>query len=138
MRFKKKKKEDPVIPTASMPDIVFILTTFFMVSTVFQKGHGLPVILPQAVKVEKMRGKRDVGYLWVDRTDRILIDDRLVTLADISELMYMKRADPISPIRVVSMKVDEEVKMGIVNDVQEELKKADCLNISYGTRTKAK
>ncbi len=136
MNIKKKTRAMPVISTASMPDIVFLLIIFFMISSVFKEFRGMPIILPSAKKIEKLRGKRDVGYMWVDRFDRIMVDDRVITLDEVSEMMYMKRADPISPLRVVSLKIDEEVKMGIVTDVQEELKKADCLNISYATKTK--
>jgi biopolymer transport protein ExbD len=133
---KKKEKAKPAIPTASMPDIVFMLLIFFMVSAVFKEFRGVPVILPQAKKIEKLRGKRDVGYVWVDRANRVVIDDRPVSLGEVKDLMYMKRADPLSPLRVVSLKIDQEVRMGIVTDVQEELKKADCLNINYATKSR--
>ena len=136
MKVQRKEKAKPSIPTASMPDIVFMLLIFFMVSAVFKEFRGVPVILPQAKKVEKLRGKRDVGYVWIDRTNRVIIDDRPVTMGEVNDLMYMKRADPLNPLRVVSLKIDEEVRMGIVTDVQEELKKADCLNINYATKTK--
>lgn len=136
MKVKRKEKAKPSIPTASMPDIVFMLLIFFMVSAVFKEFRGVPVILPQAKKIEKLRGKRDVGYVWIDRNDRVVIDDRPVPMNEVQNLMYMKRADPLSPLRVVSLKIDQEVRMGIVTDVQEELKKADCLNINYATKTR--
>ncbi len=136
MNIKKNKRGMPAISTASLPDIVFLLIIFFMISSVFKEFRGMPIVLPAAKKIEKLRGKRDVGYMWVDRFDRIMVDDRIINLNEISDIMYVKRADPISPLRVVSLKIDEEVKMGIVTDVQEELKKADCLNISYATKTK--
>lgn len=136
MNIQKKERPEPSIPTASMPDIVFMLLIFFMVSTVFKEFRGVPVILPAAKKIEKLRGKRDVGYVWLDRSNRIMIDDRPVRLSEIPDIMYVKRADPTSPLRVVSLKIDKEVSMGVVNDVQEELKKADCLSISYATKSK--
>lgn len=136
MNIKKKEKAPPSIPTASMPDIVFMLLIFFMVSAVFKEFRGTPVLLPSAKKVEKLRGKRDVGYVWIGRNEGVMIDDRWVDLKEIKDMMYMKRADPVSPLRVVSLKIDEEVRMNIVNQVQEELKQADCLNISYATKTK--
>jgi len=136
VNIKKNKRGMPAISTASLPDIVFLLIIFFMISSVFKEFRGMPIVLPAAKKIEKLRGKRDVGYMWVDRFDRIMVDDRIINLNEISDIMYVKRADPISPLRVVSLKIDEEVKMGIVTDVQEELKKADCLNISYATKTK--
>ena len=42
------------IPTASMPDIIFQLLIFFMVSTVLREFQGLKVSLPEASKIEKL------------------------------------------------------------------------------------
>ncbi|MCK5739265.1 biopolymer transporter ExbD [bacterium] len=136
MKIKKKERRQPAIPTASLPDVIFMLLFFFMVSAVFKEFRGVPLVLPSAKKIEKLRGKRDVGYLWIDRTDQVNIDDRYIELSDVADIMYIKRADPTSPLRVVSLKIDREVKMGRVNDVQDELKKADCLNINYATKTR--
>ncbi len=36
---KKGKKEVPPVSTASLPDIVFMLLFFFMVTTVIEKPH---------------------------------------------------------------------------------------------------
>lgn len=134
MKIKKKERRQPMIPTASLPDVIFMLLFFFMVSAVFKEFRGVPMVLPSAKKIEKLRGKRDVGYLWIDRNDQVNIDDRYIELSEVTDIMYIKRADPTSPLRVVSLKIDREVKMGRVNDVQDELKKADCLNINYATK----
>ena len=136
MKIKKKERRQPAIPTASMPDVIFMLLFFFMVSAVFKEFRGVPLVLPSAKKIEKLRGKRDVGYVWIDRNDQVNIDDRYIELSDVTDIMYIKRADPTSPLRVVSLKIDREVKMGRVNDVQDELKKADCLNINYATKSR--
>jgi len=67
LKFKQKAKADPEIPSASMPDIVFMLLIFFMVTTVFKESSGLSVILPDAKKIEKLKGKRDIATIWADR-----------------------------------------------------------------------
>ena len=134
MKFEKKEKASGGIPTASLPDIIFMLLIFFMVATVFEEFRGLAVALPRARKIEKLPGKRDVAYLWIDRNERISIDDRLVAVSDISGIMYAKRADPLHPLKVVSMKIDKEVKMGMVTDVHQELREADALNINYSAK----
>lgn len=134
MKFETKEKATTGIPTASLPDIVFMLLIFFMVATVFQEYRGLSVHLPQAKKIEKLPGKRDVAYIWVDKGGRISIDDKLVQVEDIAQIMYKKRADPLHPLKVTSLKFDEKIKMGLVTDIHEELRKADALNINYSTR----
>jgi biopolymer transport protein ExbD len=134
VKFKGKVKVETGIPTASLPDIVFLLLIFFMVSSVFKEFTGIPVTLPQAKKIEKLPGKRDVAYVWADAEGRISIDDRIVQLDDISGIMYAKRADPLHPLKVVSLKIDRNTKMGLVTDIQEQLRKADALKVNYSAK----
>jgi len=44
----KKQKVSDEIPSASMADIAFLLLIFFLVTTVFPKDRGLPIVLPEA------------------------------------------------------------------------------------------
>ncbi len=134
MEFKGKAKAEAGIPLASLPDIVFLLLIFFMVSSVFKEYTGLPVTLPQAKRIEKLPGKRDVAYIWADNEGRISIDDKIVKMDDISGIMYAKRADPVHPLKVVSLKIDKNAKMGLVTDIHEQLRKADALNINYSAK----
>ena len=60
MKFDKKTKLSSEIPTASMPDIIFMLLVFFMVSTVLREYSGLPVNLPKAVRIEKLKSTHTV------------------------------------------------------------------------------
>lgn len=134
MKFRKKEKASAAIPTASLPDIIFMLLLFFLVATVFKQYRGLPVVLPKAKQIEKLPGKRDVAYVWVDRLQRISVDDKLVDVRDISGIMYKKRTDPLHPLKVVSMRVDKGAEMGVIVDIQEELRKADALNVNYSAK----
>ncbi len=140
MKFTKKSRAEAGIPTASMPDIIFMLLIFFMVSTVFKEFRGIPVRLPAARKIEKLPGKRNVAYIWADDRDRVSIDDKFVDIRDISRIMYDKCNDDISPLRVVSMKIDERARMGFVTKIQEELREAGgaALNVNYSTKTASK
>lgn len=140
MKFTKKSKAEAGIPTASMPDIIFMLLIFFMVSTVFKEFRGIPVRLPAARKIEKLPGKRNVAYIWADDRGRVSIDDKFVEIREINKLMYEKMRDPVSPLRVVSLKIDERADMGFVSKIQEELREAGgtALNVNYSTKTASK
>jgi biopolymer transport protein ExbD len=122
------------IPLASLPDLVFLLLIFFMVSSVFKEFSGIPVRLPNASKIEKLSGKRDVAYLWLSKDGQISIDDKFVNLSDVSKIMYQKRIDPMHPLKVVSLKIDKETEMGRVTDIHEQLREADALNINYSAK----
>lgn len=133
VRFERKEKATAQIPMASLPDVIFLLLLFFMASTVFKEYTGLPVELPAAQKIEKLPGKRNVSYIWVDRTGNISVDDKLVEVDQIGSVMYQKRVE--NPRVIISLKIDMDAKMGIVADIQQQLREADALRINYSTRT---
>ncbi len=134
MDFGKRAKATAKIPTASMPDIIFMLLIFFMVVTVFKQFRGLPVLTPAARTTEKLEVKRNVSYLWVDKTGRISVDDKIVSLEEITPIMTDKFAQ--NRRLVVSLKIDKDVEMGLVSDLQEKLRDAYTLRINYATRFK--
>jgi biopolymer transport protein ExbD len=120
-----------MIPTASLPDIIFMLLIFFMVATVFKQFSGLKVSLPDAELVKKIPGsKRHVVTIWIDRSSQVVCDDYKVDkLPNLRNVLYEKRVN--DPQIIVAMKVDKEATMGIVNDVQQEMRKADALRLNY-------
>ncbi len=134
MKIEKKSKVTTNIPTSSMPDIVFLLLIFFMVTTVFKEFTGLQVTLPQAKMIEKLPGKRDIAYMWIDKAENISVDDKLLTAEQVYDIMNAKRRDVNHPLKAVSMKIDKEAKMGVVSDVQQQLRKADALNVNYSAK----
>lgn len=134
MQFQKKAKATASIPTASLPDIIFMLLIFFMVVTVFKEFRGLPVLLPAARTTEKLETKRNVAYLWVDKLGQISVDDKLVAVDDIAPIMTDKFAQ--NRRLVISLKIDKDVEMGLVTDIQEKLRDAYTLRVNYATRFK--
>ncbi|MCB2199749.1 biopolymer transporter ExbD [bacterium] len=134
MEFGKKSKPTAGIPTSSLPDIIFMLLIFFMVVTVFKEFRGLPVLTPAARTTEKLETKRNVAYMWVDKNSQISIDDKIVTLEDVEPIMAEKFA--ANRRIVISMKIDKDVEMGRVTDIQEKLRDAYTLRVSYATRFK--
>jgi biopolymer transport protein ExbD len=118
------------VPTASMPDIIFQLLIFFMVTTVLRQYSGLQVDLPDAKMIEKLESKRNVSTIWVDRKNRVVIDDITVKqLDDLRNIAYQKLLE--NPRLVMSLRVDKDADMGIVIDVQQELRKASTLKVNY-------
>ena len=57
MKLNRKNKTSNEISTSSLPDIIFMLLIFFMVTTVMREFEGLDIILPRAETIEKLRGK---------------------------------------------------------------------------------
>ena len=133
MNFSRKTKISSEIPTSSMPDIIFMLLIFFMVTTVLREYSGLPVNIPKAEKIEKLKGKRHTAHIWISKEGLVSINDRLFAVQDVAKIMYEKRVS--DPQLVVSLKADEEAKMELISSIHEELREADALKLNYSTKT---
>ncbi len=136
MKFEKKRASSKTeIPTSSMPDIIFMLLLFFMVTTTMREVELLvDYKLPDAEALEKIENKRLVSYIWVGKSGKIQINDSIVQVDDIQAIMYGKRQD--LPSVIVSLRVDVGGRMGLVTDIQQELRKAYCLRINYSANIK--
>jgi biopolymer transport protein ExbD len=136
MKFEKKRastKQD--IPTASLPDIIFMLLLFFMVTTTMREVEILvDYKLPSAQALEKIENKRLISYIWVGKGDRMQINDSIVKLNQVQDIMYKKRQ--ALPNVIVSLRIDVGTDMGLVTDIQQELRKAYCLRINYSANIK--
>jgi len=133
MKVNRKTKLSNEIPTASMPDIIFMLLIFFMVTTVLREYDGLPVELPKATRIEKLKSKRHTAHLFIDKKGLISIQDKLHNLEAVRHVMYEIRAS--DPMLTVSLKADKAAQMGLVSDIHNELRKADALKLNYSTKT---
>ncbi len=136
MKFEKKRASTKQeIPTASMPDIIFMLLLFFMVTTTMREVELLvDYKLPDAEALEKIENKRLVSYIWVGKGGKIQINDSIVQVDDVQKIMYAKRQ--ALPTTIVSLRVDVGTQMGLVTDIQQELRKAYCLRINYSANIK--
>jgi biopolymer transport protein ExbD len=136
MKFEKKRASTSTeIPTASMPDIIFMLLLFFMVTTTLREVEVLvDYKLPYAEALEKIENKRLVAYIWVGSGSKMQINDSFVQIEDVQRIMYGKRQE--LPNVIVSLRIDVETNMGLVTDIQQELRKAYCLRINYSSNIK--
>ena len=84
-RFKDKSgKGTPPISTASLPDIIFMLLFFFMVTTVMRETDLLvKITLPEATQVTKLEDKALVDYIYIGPpSDKALGTEPLMQLND--------------------------------------------------------
>jgi biopolymer transport protein ExbD len=132
--FQKKQGAKSEISTASLPDIIFLLLFFFMVTTVIKRTQGIPIVVPAAYQTKKIESKRHLSYVWADENENVSIDDKLTPISAISKIMRQKLDDDNRMI--VSMKIDKRAKMSLVTDIQEQLRDAYAVRVSYATRFK--
>jgi biopolymer transport protein ExbD len=149
-KFKKGgKKVTPGISTASLPDIVFILLFFFMVTTTMREVTLLvDNRKPYATEIEKLERKSLVSYIYVGAPKaflqgqfgsepRMQLNDSYAKLNEISQWAIAEREainEAERTLLTVSIKADKEVKMGLITDIKQELRKAQMLKINYSTR----
>lgn len=144
--FAKKEKPQPAISTASLPDIVFMLLFFFMVSTVLRETDLLvKVSIPQATQLEKLENKSLVSYIYVGppkdaqkfgTEPRIQVNDVFVAPKDVPRFVAEERAKLEEPLRnkiIMSLKVDRKAKMGVVIDVRQQLREVDARKVNYAS-----
>ena len=134
MKFRKKSEVKSEIPTASMPDIIFMLLVFFMVTTVLREFEGLPLTLPSAKKIEKLESKRNTTHVWVSKAGLVSIDDKRIPLPAVRNVIYAKIAENAKLI--ISLKADRDTPMQVITDVQQEFRQANALKINYAAKTK--
>ncbi|NOZ46158.1 MAG: biopolymer transporter ExbD [Chlorobi bacterium] len=149
-KFKRKGKGDmPAISTASLPDIVFMLLFFFMVTTVMRDSTlKIIVHVPEATEVKKLERKSLVSFIYVGSPKenlvpiygtepRIQLNDKFAKVSDIQDYISAERDardEKEIPFMTTSLKVDEYTKMGIITDIKQELRKCNALKINYSTR----
>ena len=141
------KKEMPEIGTSS--DIVFMFLFFFMVTTQMRQNEvKVSVKLPEATEVVKLERKDLASYINVGSptmqyrskygTDsRIQLNDDFKTVDDIRDFIAAERdamSEADRQFMQVAIKADQDVRMGIITDIKQELRRCSALKIMYFAR----
>ena len=128
-RFKIRRRIEQGIPTGPMADISFLLTVFFMVSTVFVVYRGFPVDLPGAERIDLLKSRRNVVNVWISPAGRIMVDEYDTELSYVGDVVRRKLEK--NPRIVVLVKSDLNTPYRYVSGVIEELKRAGALRVSF-------
>lgn len=143
---KKGNKDLPAISTASLPDVIFMILFFFMVSTTMRDQEVLVRFkLPEASEVQKLEKKNLVSYINIGQptpsmqakygtATQIQLNESYKTAKDIGDFIAAERDQLNEADRsqmTVCIKSDQFTKMGLITDVKQELRRANALKISY-------
>ena len=148
-KFKKKTNTSTSIPTSALPDIIFMLLFFFMVTTVLREQDLMvEQKIPQATQLQKLQKKTLISYLYIGKPKntglygsepRVQANDVLITAPEIVQWVNQERdmlPESDRGFITISMKVDKDVKMGPISDVQTELRNADARRVLYASTGK--
>ena len=143
------KKEMPGIASGSLSDIVFMLLFFFMVTTQMRETENKVVVkIPQASESVKLERKDLSSYINIGTpirslqaqygTDaRIQLNDSFKTVDDIRDFVAAERDSKSEADRsfmTICIRADQDVRMGIITDVKQELRRCSALKIMYSAR----
>jgi biopolymer transport protein ExbD len=143
-KFKKKTQVKQDIPTSSMPDVVFMLLFFFMVTTELRETSiEVKQVIPKATQLRKLQRKSLVTNLYVGeptksdqygKEAKIQADDVFIEPKDIIRWVNEQKSklDEIERDQItVALKVDKDAKRGIIADIETELRKANARKVLY-------
>jgi biopolymer transport protein ExbD len=150
-KFKKGgKRPTGAISTASLPDIVFMLLFFFMVATVLRtEDEKVQVTRPEASELYKIEKKHLIRYINIGTpmdkrygTEPVIqLNDQFSQAFEVQDWILKERqtlSESEQSKMWVSLKVDQETKMGIVTSVKQELRQATALKVLYSATSRAR
>lgn len=145
-KFRKEgKKEVPQVSTSSLPDIVYMLIFFFMITTSMRDVElRVKTALPKATEIAKLEKKALVSSIYIGpprdaklgTESRIQLNDQFARPEDIADWVLQEREarnEADRPFLTTALKVHKETRMGIVTDVKQELRKVGAFRINYTT-----
>lgn len=148
-KFKKKANVKQEIPTSSMPDVVFMLLFFFMVTTELRDTSIIvQQRIPEATQLRKLQRKSLVKYLYIGeprkveewgKEPKIQANDVFIQPREVIQWVNQEKSSLDEAERdqiTIALKVDNETKRGIIADVETELRKANARKLLYSTNMK--
>lgn len=133
----------------SMSDIIFMLLFFFMVITTMRESSlFVKITVPQGTEISKLEKKSLVSYINIGvpmqqyqskygTEPRIQLDDQIAEVSDIKQFVEREREardEYDRPFLTTSIKADEEVRMGVISDIKQELRNNGAFKIFYNAR----
>lgn len=145
---RKRQRTKTEISTASLPDIVFLLLFFFMVSaTIKPMNDQVKLTIPKAQAMTKINRQELIKEIIIGKPinrevgeqEVISVDNKVIKKEQLTQwVIEQKESLPenLKDQMIIVIKADEYVKMGLISDVQEELKKANARKVVYRTTPK--
>ena len=143
------KREMPALNTSSLPDLIFTLLFFFMIVTTMREVTlKVEFKVPTGTELEKLEKKSLVTFVYVGKPNeefrkkmgsesRIQLNDQFAEVAEIQDFITQERLsmkEEDQPFMTVSLKIDQDTKMGIVTDIKQALRQAYALKINYSAQ----
>jgi biopolymer transport protein ExbD len=149
-RFRKsERREVPLLNTSALPDLIFTSLFFFMIVTHFRPVSVMTQLeLPTVTELQKLAKKSLVIYIMIGHKQGnqspvydiqlnsgfVTIEELPAALEKLKEGITLEEQDK----RVVVMRIDKNVPMGLVNDIRKIVREANLLTVHYSANNKDK
>ena len=139
-------REMPALNTSSLPDMIFAILFFFMVTTTMREVTLMVKFkIPVASEVQKLEKKSLVTYIYMGQPldakfgtgTYMQLNDKFAEVEDIHDYIASERnmlTEADQQFMTVSIKADEQTQMRYVTEVKQALRRAYALKISYSSR----
>jgi biopolymer transport protein ExbD len=116
-----------------------------IVTNIREEDPKMKLQLPDATEVQKLEQKNLILFIYVGLPDSLMmkktgnhpliqINNEFVSITDISSYIDKKRAG-LSPEErgnlVASLKIDKDIRMGLVTDIKQILRESNVVTINY-------
>ncbi|GHT43259.1 biopolymer transporter ExbD [Bacteroidia bacterium] len=150
-RFRRNKKQMSFeINTASLPDLVFTVLFFFMITSHFQTmPNRVKIDLPTATELQKLQERSLIIHIMAGQelagqsrnagASRIQLNNEIIALEQLPDKLRTLKAtvpEPDRPQLMSILKIDKSTPMGIVTDIKKHLREAGVLTIHYSATKK--
>lgn len=130
---KNKEKVSDEISTAGLADIVFLLLIFFLVTTVFPKDRGLPIVLPEEQEQQEV-SQKNILHLLIQPTGIVEVrrgesqQTQSMQPDDIEQIWRQESAD--NPNLIAAVKTHPEAPYRFMVDALDALQQAGAERVS--------
>lgn len=137
MRMPPRRRRPILVPTASMGDIAFLLTIFFILTSNFARESGLRLTPPRAPEVSPV--KEPHLSVVIDENGQIYLQGGRVANSDALEsaLTVLLRTRPTPDARQVMLKCDRSVDRSVFEPVLGAIARAGGVIVAVGDRPRA-
>lgn len=135
-----RERSRPLIPLASMVDIMFLLLIFFMTAAVFRDAEAqIPVTLPGAktAAAASAGGRATRIYITVTKTNRIYLGQQELTLSELGaklrQLAALDRRHGRAGREQVVVRGDHAIPWGLGIQIVDAAQQAGFTDVEVGT-----
>ena len=161
IRRNRRLREVPMLNTASLPDLIFIVLFFFMIVTHMRTTTSkVKYALPQGTELKRLVKKSAVTYIYIGRdmpkttretstvvspntssassmdvsAYKVQLNNRVGTIGEVASFVAneKKRMNPDDQVKMtVSIKADRSTPMYVINAVKRAVRAGGATRINY-------